>query len=62
MKPIAKSLGRQKYVYMFPVRMVETRKCVIVIAFQLCFRMCHEEGISRLGGLEINWYTSPSIL
>jgi len=37
-------------------------RCVIAITFQLCFRMCHWEGLGRPGGLKINWYTCASIL
>jgi hypothetical protein len=29
-------------------------------AFQLCFRMCHQEGPRKTGGTEIEWDTSAS--
>jgi hypothetical protein len=27
------------------------------VAFQLCFRICHQEGSGKQTGLEIKWYT-----
>jgi hypothetical protein len=35
-----------------------TSRCFITIAFQLCFRICHQEGSGKQRGLEIKWYTS----
>ena len=28
----------------------------MAIAYQLCFRVCHQEGSGKLGWLEIKWY------
>jgi hypothetical protein len=40
----------------------ETERCFIAIAFLLSFRMCHKEGLGRSDRLEINWYTSASVV
>ena len=32
----------------------ETRICFIAIAFQLCFRVCHQEGQANQDGLKLN--------
>jgi hypothetical protein len=31
--------------------------CLLPLLFHFCFRICHEEGSSKAGGLEIKWYT-----
>jgi hypothetical protein len=40
----------------------KTRRCFIAIAFQLCFRICHEEGPERPGGTEMKWDASAADL
>jgi hypothetical protein len=32
----------------------------IVIAFQFCFRIFHQEGLGKPGGIEIEWNTSAA--
>jgi len=36
----------------------ETRRCSIIIAIQLCFRVRHQEDSGKPGWREIKWYTS----
>jgi hypothetical protein len=36
----------------------ETRRCCITFAFQLCFGICHYEGLWNPDGTEIEWETS----
>jgi hypothetical protein len=36
----------------------ETRRCFIAIAFQLCFRICHQGGQRKLGEIGIEWNIS----
>jgi len=40
----------------FLFRMVWNKKCFITVAFQICFRICHQEGPRKSGrlGLECN--------
>jgi hypothetical protein len=38
----------------------ETRGCSITIAFQLCFRICHQEGPRKYRGTGIQLNTSVS--
>jgi hypothetical protein len=37
-------------------------RCFITTAFQLCFRICHQEGPRKSGGTEIKWDTSAARL
>jgi hypothetical protein len=39
---------------------LETRRCFIAIAFQLCFGICHHEGPRETGRTETEWDTSVS--
>jgi hypothetical protein len=34
--------------------------CLCIIAFEPCFRIRHEEGPEKPGGVEINWDTSTA--
>jgi hypothetical protein len=38
----------------------KTRRCFIATAFQLCFRICHQESPRKPGGTEIRWDTSAA--
>jgi hypothetical protein len=42
---------------MFPIKNdFKNGKCITVIALQICLRVCHYEGLGKLGWLEIKWY------
>jgi len=43
------------------LKLFAKRRCFVAIAFQLCFRIRHEEGLGKQGRLEIRWYTSALV-
>jgi hypothetical protein len=54
MKPSEVFIGRN-LLEAFPVQneWSETRKCFITVGFELCFRICHQEGPRKSGGIGI---------
>jgi hypothetical protein len=44
------------------VKWSEIRRCFIVIGFQLCFRICHQEDPRTSGGNGIEWNTSQLLV
>jgi len=43
------------YLMCFLLGWFGTQRCIIATAFQLCLRICHEEGSGKLGWDENEW-------